>query len=341
MLTLEKLASFLREYSFSIKEQFVYKHECRYVLVEHPKTAIKFLMALSTKYRFPMSTAYNTTTFDIIKVASKQVTGEVCKEYPALQITSDGSLHPGVPVNEQLNDNYKEPILLPDFTDDVVDVVERQQHQLTRFNFCFKNLPYKLCLRTSNVISVTNKYNDIDSYVVAKYPNDNTRKWIFSTDIDTVYKKGDMITDTLFSLEIKFLSILDSNQLHHLSYLKDLDKFMEYSKRTYNKKLELQQGRVEVQHILKRILDKEMLLTKKKTDLSKRPMGNMQQDAARSRQIYEVENQIASLVGVQSDVLAKIEASDDKLKKMYIVMDELGFQMAKVINEFKREVDGI
>lgn len=339
-LSLEKLNEFISSYQLVVKEYFIYKNYCVFTKVLATETGYTFLLTFSSKYKFPLPSNYvPSSTYELKKLgASKRVMQEE-DSYPVMSLNQSEDLNfkTSMSITEQLENHYKDSLSIPDISAETRNCLIRQESQLARFQHCFKHLPYKLALHQNNVISTTNSSNNVESFLIPKYPKNSMKVWIISIDIETLYSKGDTITSILPTLESNFLSLLDNNQRFHLAYTQNMGEFVKKSQELYHTKLQLKQQQKEFQQLISNIDEKEEELQNKLSQNNIR-MKTYNQDVKRSKQTFKLERDLEELRQVRYELVNKSDEVDHQLRYLYILLDDMGFNLAKLMNEFLQEV---
>ena len=161
--------------------------------------------------------------------------------------------------------------------------------------------------------------------------------WIMSLDIETLFSKGDAITTILPSLETSFLSLLDNNQRFHLAYTQNMDEFVKKSQELYNQKLHLKSQQIEFRKIIENIDQAEDELQNRLSQQGVR-VKTQNQDIQQSKTTFKLEKDLEELRQVRYELVNKADEVDHKLRYLYILLDDMGFNLAKLMNEFLQEV---
>lgn len=338
-LSLEKLTEFVSSYQLVIKEYFVYKDLCVFTKVLSTETGYTFLLTFSSKYKFPLPSNYvPPSCYEIRKVGGTKRMMQEDNTYPVMShIHSDDlNFKTNTSITEQLENHYKDSLSIPDISLDTQQKLNKQEAQLSRFQHCFKYLPYKLALQQSGTISVTNSSNHVESFIIQKYPKTTFKTWTLTVDIETLFSKGDTITSVLPALEKNFLSLLDNNQRFHLAYTQNINEFVTQSNVLYKKKMSYKASQKEIQSLLESIDTKEADLQQQLDNITSRTQTH-NQDVRRARQTHKLNTDLNELRQVRFELVNKADEIDHQLRHLYIVLDDMGFNLAKLMNEFLQE----
>ena len=100
----------------------------------------------------------------------------------------------------------------------------------------------------------------------------------------------------------------------------------------------MQSIRQEIVKVLDDLQIKESNVLKKLDLLYSKPSHNIFQDASNSKQKETLETSLEKIKHTKLQVLDRVIQLDSKIKNMYLVIDQLGFNLSLSLNELRNEL---
>jgi hypothetical protein len=269
------------------------------------------------------------------EVQNKEFESEQLNEYyPLIQLkTSETDVFDNM--SDKLKTNYKQSITL--YTETAMDHVE----QMKRIKYCFKTLEYKCVLQTDQHIIVLTQENTIDVYKIENFPRVQTRAFYINITLEQMYSKINIIHNLVQQIEHDFYSVLNLNQTRHKDFfnIHYIEHFIKNNDQLLKKKKSMQVIRQNIVKVLDDLQSKETNVLKKLELLYSKPSHNIFQDASISKQKENLETSLEKIKHTKLQVLDKMIQLDGKIKNMYLIIDQLGFNLSLSLNELRNELE--
>jgi hypothetical protein len=243
-------------------------------------------------------------------------------------------------ISTKLKTNYKQPIVL--HQNNAADFLA----QMKRIRYCFKLLEYKIVLQAANYLITLTDDNMIEVYKIEDYTapsRSNAATFCILVQLEQFYSKMENIHKTIYLVEKEFYEILNLNQEKHKEYLdSDAVKFFISNNETLlQNKEKLHEGCAELGQTLRKILQREKKLENDLLENQTKITSNIYRDTEKVRDKNEIEKQLLATKQLKDTIFDKIVELDSKVKSIYLIIDQLGFNLSLAFNELRSEVNYI
>ena len=344
---------------FLPKKYFIIHGYCAYVEVVSAKTADIFLLAIPSSYKFKLE-AGDGTTFKLkyIKMDENEGTAQeyggepddmdVEKNYTEIDVddeaqfrdTGNGSME------GHLEEAYKRPIALKELSQEDKTDVKDLHRQLKRLRYCVQSIKYKLGIIYNNYLSVIDRKERIECFLIKHYPREPIRKLMVIIDLELLYKDIKLAVNNISVVRQGIHKVLDKNQT---SQIKLLGKILEeknniqvYSDDVVNTKSELNTYKNGFDELLKQLNKREEVVVEKLKELRRNNEDGyrgMQADVGYAHQKGRLEEELSKIHGLKQNALKNIMQLNKDQEHLYLSQDKLVFDnlimISALINNFK------
>ena len=335
MADLQKFNQLLKLNDYTVLEYFSYNGYCNFVKVIHVSSGKIFFITVSKSFRLriteDVSNHYVLTKEDL---RTKEFTSsELAEHYPMIQLQNN-SEEVVDNISDKLKTSYKQPIALH------VSTASDQIEQIKRLRYCFKMLEYKLILQTDQHLIFLNQENVLEIYKMENYPRTQTHTFYIVVTLEQLYGNLNIIHTTVDQVEKEFFSILNLNQIKHNQYLNtnQVNFFMNNNQQLLEVKKKLHDTYQEICEMIVKVQNKETQCLERINESRNTTTHNILRDAEQSRKKEELENNYKQIHSTKLQLLDKLLKLDTKIKNMYLVIDQLGFNLSLAFNELRNEL---
>lgn len=335
MADLQKFNQLLKLNDYTVLEYFSYNGYCNFVKVIHVSSGKIYFITVSKSFRLriteDVSNHYVLTKEDL---KTKEFTSsELAEHYPMIQLQNN-SEEVVDNISDKLKTSYKQPIALH------VSTASDQIEQIKRLRYCFKMLEYKLILQTDQHLIFLNQENVLEIYKMENYPRTQTHTFYIVVTLEQFYGNLNIIHTTVDQVEKEFFSILNLNQIKHNQYLNtnQVNYFMNNNQQLLEVKKKLHDTYREICEMIVKVQNKETQCLERMNESRNTTTHNILRDAEQSRKREEMENNYRQIHSTKLQLLDKLLKLDTKIKNMYLVIDQLGFNLSLAFNELRNEL---
>jgi len=335
MADLQKFNQLLKLNDYTVLEYFSYNGYCNFVKVIHVSSGKIYFITVSKSFRLriteDVSNHYVLTKEDL---KTKEFTSsELAEHYPMIQLQNN-SEEVVDNISDKLKTSYKQPIALH------VSTASDQIEQIKRLRYCFKMLEYKLILQTDQHLIFLNQENILEIYKMENYPRTQTHTFYIVVTLEQFYGNLNIIHTTVDQVEKEFFSILNLNQIKHNQYLNtnQVNYFMNNNQQLLEVKKKLHDTYREICEMIVKVQNKENQCLERMNESRNTTTHNILRDAEQSRKREEMENNYRQIHSTKLQLLDKLLKLDTKIKNMYLVIDQLGFNLSLAFNELRNEL---
>lgn len=335
MADLQKFNQLLKLNDYTVLEYFSYNGYCNFVKVIHVSSGKIYFITVSKSFRLriteDVSNHYVLTKEDL---KTKEFTSsELAEHYPMIQLQNN-SEEVVDNISDKLKTSYKQPIALH------VSTASDQIEQIKRLRYCFKMLEYKLILQTDQHLIFLNQENVLEIYKMENYPRTQTHTFYIVVTLEQFYGNLNIIHTTVDQVEKEFFSILNLNQIKHNQYLNtnQVNYFMNNNQQLLEVKKKLHDTYREICEMIVKVQNKETQCIERMNESRNTTTHNILRDAEQSRKREEMENNYRQIHSTKLQLLDKLLKLDTKIKNMYLVIDQLGFNLSLAFNELRNEL---
>lgn len=335
MADFNKFNDLLKTSDYTAVEYFSYNKYCNFVKVIHMTSGKVFFLNISRTYKMSI----NEDSMNHYRITKEELQNkefnskQLIEYYPNIQLeTKETDVFDNM--SDKLKVNYKQPINI--FTETAFDHIE----QLKRLKYCFKTLEYKCMLQTDQYLVILNQENRIDVYKIENYPRTEIRTFYVVVSLEQLYSKINLIHNLIGQIETEFYTILNLNQEKHNHFLNTnyVEHFIKNNDQLINTKKQLQKTQHEIAKLLETLQYKESNCLQKLDTILSKPSHNVFQDASLSKQKDEIEIALKKIKTTKLGILDRMIQLDNKIKNMYLVIDQLGFNLSLSLNELRNEL---
>jgi uncharacterized protein YwqG len=201
-------------------------------------------------------------------------------------------------------------------------------------------LEYKLILQTDQHLIFLNQENVLEIYKIENYPPTQTHTFYIAVTLEQFYSNVNVIHNTVDQVEKEFFSILNLNQIKHNQYLNtnQVNYFMNNNQQLLEVKKKLHETYQEICEMIVKVQLKETQCIDRLSEMRNTNSHNVFRDAEQSRKREELENNYRQIRTTKLQLLDKLLKLDTKIKNMYLVIDQLGFNLSLAFNELRNEL---
>lgn len=335
MADLRKFNQLLKLNDYTPLEYMTYNGYCNLVKVIHVLSGRIYYISVSRNYRLTITEDVS-NHFLLTKEDGKNkefTSSQLADHYPMIQLNTQTE-EVVENISDKLKTSYKQPIVIHAYNPS--DQIE----QIKRLKYCFKMLEYKLILQTDQHIIYLNSENVLEIYKIENYPRTQMNTFYIVVTLEQFYSSMNVIHDTIEQVEKEFFSILNMNQIKHNQYLNtnQVNFFMNNNQKLLDSKQQLHETFKEICDMILRVQQKEAQCLERLEALKQTTSHNVFRDAEQSRKREEIENNYRQIHTTKMQLLDKLLKLDSKIKNMYLVIDQLGFNLSLAFNELRSEL---
>lgn len=334
MADFNNFMSLIRSNQYTPIEYFSLNGYCYFVKIVHSSGAI-YIVNISKNYQLKIPTEMK-SNYDIVREdpQHKEFDSEQLNQYyPNINLISKPDMLDDV--SEQLNSTYKQSIVV---NSDIQNYIE----QMKRLRYCFRSLEHKLSIIDRQYIIHLGFDNRIYLYRIENYPKKSYKTFYITFTLEQMYSKINNAHHMVLKVENEFYNILDLNQSKHNQYLSTdyANNFIHNNSSFLQTKRKLLSSKTEISKILMELQQKEDKLIQeyKKSIQSKNDNSNIFREAQNVKIKTEYEKKLNKIILVKDQVFQKIVYLDTKIKDIYLVIDQLGFNLSISLNELRAEL---
>lgn len=336
MADIQKFNQLLQSNDFTVLEYFSYNKYCTLVKVIHAGTGRIFFVSVSRRYHMAiLEDLVNHYHLSRENPHSKEFTSQQLSDsYPMIQLHTAGD-EVVDDISDKLETSYKQPIVLHN-----TSILEHVA-QLKRLKYCFRMLEYKLVLHTDQHLLHLESDNTLSVYKIENYPKTQHHSFYIVVSLEQLYSKLNVINEIVGQVERELYDILDLNQEKHNQYIttSQIEFFINNNGHLLHTKRQLHVTYREICQLLTQVQQKEQTCREKLRDLARsRNAGNMYREADQSRQRDEIDRTLKTIHSTKLQLMDKLLKLDIKIKNMYLVVDQLGFNLSLAFNELRSEL---
>lgn len=335
MADFQKFNQLLAGNDYVAIEYFSYAKYCTFVKVMHAQSGRLFVLSIARQYKLWIpDNVINHYVLTKEDTRSREFTSQQLNEsYPMIQLSasSDDVVDD---ISDKLRTHYKQPILIHNAS------VSEPYSQLKRLKYCFKMLEYKLALHTDQHILFLNFENNIDVYKIENYPRTALHSFYVVVTLEQLYARLNVLHDVVHQIESEFYGILDLNQAKHNQYLHTthVQYFIDNNDKLLGMKQQLHVTYREIGQLLLQLQQRESSLSERLEALRQRNSANVFREAEHAKQREELDTQYKQVHSTKLQVMDKLLKLDLKIKNVYLVLDQLGFNLSLAFNELRSEL---
>jgi hypothetical protein len=335
MADLHKFNQLLKLNDYTVLEYFSFNHYCNLVKVIHILTGRIYFIHVARTYR--LSITEDVSNHYILSkedAKSKEFTSsQMTEHYPMINIQAQ-SEQVVDNISDKLKTSYKQPITL--HTTSASDQIE----QIKRLRYCFKMLEYKIILQTDQYIIHLTQENTLIVYKIENYPQTHTNTFYVVVTLEQFYSNLNNMHTTVDQIEKEFFSILNLNQIKHNQYLNtsQVHYFMNNNQQLLETKKTLHDTYQEICEMLLKIQQRESQCLESLNEAREAVGHNMFREADQVRKREELEANYKRIHNTKLQLLDKLLKLDTKIKNIYLVIDQLGFNLSLAFNELRSEL---
>lgn len=338
MSDFNKFTQLLKANDYIAIEYFSYNNYCKLVKIVHLISGKLFYLQISKQYKLAIPTDVP-NNYNIMRENSnsKEFNSSYLTDYyPMIRLEQKGDQIVDN-IADKLTSNYKQPISLS--KNSTTEYVE----QLKRLKYCFKTLEYKVILQTCKNLLLLNMENNIEVYEIDHYPIHKIKTFYPLVGLEQFYTKIQVIHDIIKEIDNEFYCILDINQQKHNEHLttKFVDNFITNNDKLLSTKKRLHDIHNDICSVLIDIHNKENRQLELINNQTKNKSYNIYEDANISRHKEELRNSYDKIHDTKIKIIEKIIKLDDKIKNIYLIIDQLGFNLSVSLNELRNELNDI
>lgn len=206
-------------------------------------------------------------------------------------------------------------------------------------------LEYKFLLQTDQHLLQLNADNTFNVFKIENYPKTQMHTFYVIASLEQLYGQINVIHDVIQQIERELFQILDMNQEKHNQYLTtaQIDFFVNNNTKLLQTKHQLLKTYRDICGLLAQVQQKEQACADKiRAFESQRKTsttgGNVFREADFSKKHEELTKAMQAIHTTKLQVMDKLLKLDTKIKNMYLIVDQLGFNLSLSFNELHTEL---
>lgn len=315
---------------------FVINDLCSYIEVLCIKTSDIYMLDIPSKYNFNihglgLENIFKLKLLDVDETTdleSLKHNEHADEHYSEVNITHDNT-------EEQLEESYKKHINIKDESDieKLINIVK----QLKRLMYCVSNIKFKICLIHGKYMCFIHRENYIQCFSIKKYSS-NTKQFIISVDIETLYKRMDSITTDVGQVRDDIFKILNKNHTTHNSSLKKIAEqslnSVSNSDAIYTYKIEYQRNIKKLEKMLLDIIDNEDKIVYQLSELD----SDQVYDNNKSLKKSKLDNELKKIMDVKKDIMNNILDLRIKCQNLFMLSDQIIFDNTLMLDKINKNI---
>jgi hypothetical protein len=338
-LSLEKLHRLLLEKKFVPINHFFYHGLCRYIEIVSSEHAEHFLLTISSRFEISLKegdTGYRLKNVPIDssgriseKYAQLPDNVEMSKLYDEIDLVKVESID-GSDIESKLLDGYRKNIPL-NSVDGNINSLKDNFQQLKRIGNCVTNLNYRAAIFNKVWLSVLNRDDDIECYIIKDYTPETVKKFIITVDLESFLQNFATVASDVEQINQGISRILDKNISTHTGHfyntlqnspaLINIVQHVQNKRNRYNTMLinfiALMEGSKSKEKDLVSQLDNIML--------SKRE-GNIYSDMDKARLKGNIDRELDKVTKAREEILGNIMKIKERDRNLVLTVDKILFE---------------
>lgn len=332
MSTFENLTQLLHDNGYIVYEYYSYENYCIFIKIIHFSGSY-FFINISSKYK--ISIPSDTKNHFHIEKDMQNVKNikfqDLYENYPTIELSNDIYIRN---ISENLQTTYKQPI----------DINTYKSHicieQMLRFRHSFKSLEYKLLIQDQSTIVVLNRENKIIVYTIKNHNLSKERTYYILATLEQLFIERNKIHIIINQIEEQFYKILDLNQKKHNHYLNTtyIQHFIANNNLLLINKNKILTTKKEIETVLLNLNTSELKFKEELKIVNKKTNHNIFNDAENSVQKELIQHKLKRIQTLKLELLDKLIFLNTKIKDIYLIIDQLGFNLSLALNELRNEI---
>lgn len=337
-LSINKLAKILRNKSWLVKKTFSISDLCVYIEILHIDTGQRMFLYIPSKYDIETHDAYDNYTLHYLEISENgDITTDYADDdqekddYAEIDIDNSERIKNRKNIEVFLTDNYKCPISLKEISRVDTHQLKEIFRQLKRLKYCVEDIGYKICIIYKCYLCVIRRDNTFDFFSIENLTIDNQRKFIITTDLETLYEDINLLHTNCCSTYNGILDVLDRNQNKNLRNIK---KMIEYKNnfvllssqfKTRRNKLNIQLKKL--QKLLLSVNKSENRLQQKKITLEEKFANKISitDDMYKNNIIHNLDKNITTVRETKLSIIKGIFRVNSMLENLLLKVDQICF----------------
>lgn len=295
------------------------------------ETGTPFLLYIPSKYEFKLKKGHNVYKMQAIELGSSV---DIANEYAGegenmvykggIKIDDDKK-----DVEKNLEQNYKEPILLQNISTQDQQDLKSIYRQVKRLRYCVQDLDYKIGIMYKNYMCVIRRDDSIDCYSVKNYKRTPKKRLYIITDLEVFYDKTETLIDNVQTVEQGIQDIIRKNQFKHtdvlIETLKNKDEMTTFIQTMHNKitSYNVQIDRLNV--LLEIVNNKQKVTLTQLEELEKSRNHQINQDLQISQYRSNLQNEVEQLNHQKDRIIKLLTIVREKRENIVLTVDKIMF----------------
>lgn len=331
------LIRLLKAEDYTPYEYFILDNYCFIIKVIHTSGSF-FGIRIPKKYRITVPDelqnkyVISKQESPVNNVSSKYLT----EYYPGIELQTNVSEDVGR-MNDKIIGSYKQPIVIQSSSS------SHAWEQLNRLKYCFQMLEYKMFIQDQFYLSLLTSENTLAIYKIQNYPKTHERIYFVVLSLEQFYSKIKGIHNTIEQIEDEFRHILDINQKKHQTWLNTnyVEHFISNNAKILQNKQIMVNSKQDIIKMLADVSSTENKLLKEKENMGTKTSHNVFQDADQAAQKEILNEKLTKVHNLKLNLLDKIITLNSKIKDIYLIVDQLGFNLSLSLNELRSELSNL
>lgn len=310
---------------------------CKAVKIIHINSGKLFFIQVSKKYKIIIpDDILNKYTITKDDSTTKEFNSSYLSDYyPMIKIdTKENQIIDNI--SSVLKSNYKQQIVLSKNSS------FEHLEQLKRIKYCFKTLEYKIILQTTTHLLFLTYDNNIEVYEVHYYVTNKSLKTFYPIlTLEQFYLKIKLAYKFIIEIDNELYNILNMNQSKHNEHMTSqfVNNFINNNNKLLEIKYNLLKTQSEISYLLNDIQEKEEKILDEREEIISRKSTNIYDEANTSKLKEEIEKKYNKIHSIKLKLIDKNISLDNKIKNIYLVIDQLGFNLSVSLNELRNELN--
>jgi hypothetical protein len=341
-LSLHKLEMMVSKYNMLMRKIYTIDNYCVYLELLCINTGDVCMLYIPSKYEIKGRGADNEYKISYIDISED---GNIPEDYAGNPDNFDlentyNEIDIGLETSHKnmeghLEESYNHPVSLKDMSKNDKKNLREIFRQLRRLRLCVQNLKYKLCITYKGYLCCIRRDDTFECFHITSLGNmDDTRTLVVTFDIETFYRKAEVLTEDIKTVRNGIYNILDKNQIKHTGNLHKILQYktslMSVSESCLNKKRQYTEGIIKLDKMLVELgITRELILTKL-AEIDKRYRDNrglkgIHRDIEKSHLTTKHETELSNVNAVKQEIISNIMELKLKRETLSLKLDKIFF----------------
>jgi hypothetical protein len=184
-------------------------------------TSDLFLLYIPSKYTFELDKGDDVFKLSYLEISTSE---DIADDYTekSNMLSNYNKINLGADqgkVEEYLIDQYKQPIVIKDVSEEDSISIKSIYRQLQRLRYCVQNLKYKLGIIYKNYLCTIRRDDTLSCFNIKHFPRNESKRLLVIVDLETLYEKSDSLIEDVKTVKESIYKVLEKNQSMHSNIL--------------------------------------------------------------------------------------------------------------------------